>query len=196
MSRLMRRRDRVKEEIPITTVLLHYGYQVHAEEFEQQFPCDLHGDGFDSKPSGRVYPDSNDWYCFACDKTRDAISMVMEKEGVEFAPAIRLLEERYHLPELPWEDDDDRPFQETLSQEIGELVDGGKKEFGPERTRVGNLLDSLTRDGDLPLKQLLAFWEMYDRICWMVDKNKWDEPSGCAALDKLRERALKRVTEG
>lgn len=195
MSRLMRRRDRVKEEIPITQVLLRYGYQVHAEEYEQQFPCDLHGDGFDLKPSGRVYPDSNDWYCFACDKTRDAISMVQEKEGVEFPQAIRLLEQWYSLPEIPWEDDDERYFRDTLQQDVENQLEGGKREFESERRRVSTLLDSFTRERDLPIKQLLAFWEMYDRICWMVDAEKWDENSGCTALDKLRERAVKRMTE-
>ena len=195
MSRLFRRRDRVKEEIPITTILLRYDYRVHGESYEQQFPCDLHGDGFDGNPSARVYPESNDFYCFACDKTRDTIALVQEKEGVEFAEAIRTLEQWFALPELPGEDGDERPNREVLQNEVDQALEGGKKDFGTERNRVSALLDSITQEGEIPLLQTLAFWEMYDRICCQVDKGGWDEATGGTALEKLRTRVMKRLTE-
>ena len=63
MSRLKERIARIREEIPIATVLAHYGYRVRDDggEREQQFPCDLHGDGQDNTPSARAYDDH--WNC-------------------------------------------------------------------------------------------------------------------------------------
>jgi len=59
--------DRIREKISILDVLVAYGYRVRNDGGgrEQQFSCDLHGDGVDGTPSARVYPDSNSWYCVA-----------------------------------------------------------------------------------------------------------------------------------
>jgi intein/homing endonuclease len=65
MSRAKQRADRIRQDIDIVQVLADYGYKVNpgGGDREQQFSCDLHGDGSDSKPSARVYPSSNSWYC-------------------------------------------------------------------------------------------------------------------------------------
>ena len=83
------RAQRIKELIPIEQVLSDYGYAVHSDlgEREQQFSCDLHGDGSDNRPSARVYPETSSWYCFACSKARDAIATAQEKE--QFAMELR-----------------------------------------------------------------------------------------------------------
>ena len=62
-----KRAARIREEIPITAVLADYGYDVRDDggDREQQFPCNMHGDGYDVKPSARVYPESASWYCVA-----------------------------------------------------------------------------------------------------------------------------------
>ena len=75
MSRSERRAERIRSEVPIERVLALYGYEVRTEggSREQQFRCDLHGDGTDNKPSARCYPSSNTWYCWACNQSRDAI---------------------------------------------------------------------------------------------------------------------------
>ena len=92
------RSERIKEKISIFSVLHSYNYDVVDSPREQQFRCNLHGDGSDNSPSARAYPDSNSWYCFACGKTRDAISTVMEIEGVSFNQACKALETKYDLP--------------------------------------------------------------------------------------------------
>ncbi len=193
MSRLYRRRDRINEDVMITQVLSHYGYNVHPELVEQQFPCDMHGDGHDSKPSGRVYPQSNSFYCFACDVSRDPISTVMEKEGVEFVEAIKVLERRYKLPELPWEEEDKR--EKPLEHRIGEMVQGGtnSNSFDNARKRVHSMLDAATEDRDLNKPKLLAYWEMYDRFCYEVEKKNWTEQVGRDAMDKLRQRIMNKL---
>lgn len=67
MTRSERRAARIRTDIPITRVLEDYGYRVQDVDRQQQFPCDLHGDGSDGKPSARVYPESNQWYCVDID---------------------------------------------------------------------------------------------------------------------------------
>jgi hypothetical protein len=65
MSRLDRRLARIKAEIDISQLLSDYGYKVFANggDREQQFSCNLHGNGRDLKPSARVYGHSQSWYC-------------------------------------------------------------------------------------------------------------------------------------
>jgi hypothetical protein len=65
MSRSRERADRINQHVDIIKVLYDYGYRIHMGDGgqEQQFSCDLHGDGRDSKPSARVYPESKSWYC-------------------------------------------------------------------------------------------------------------------------------------
>ena len=78
MGRAKDAADRIRAEVPIVDVLYGYGYAVHpdGEDREQQFSCDLHGDGADTKPSARVYPDGGSFHCFACGRSRDAITLV------------------------------------------------------------------------------------------------------------------------
>ena len=67
--RTQRRIDQIKARLSIAQVLMDYGYPVRGDndEREEQFPCDLHGDGHDGKPSARIYPESNSWYCVDVD---------------------------------------------------------------------------------------------------------------------------------
>ena len=64
-SRNARRVAQIKASVPIIQLLSDYGYHVHlgGDYQEQQFSCDLHGDGRDGKPSARAYPASNSFYC-------------------------------------------------------------------------------------------------------------------------------------
>ena len=121
MGRGRRRADRIRQEIPIIQVLYDLGYRVRLDggDREQQFPCDLHGDGSDNKPSARVYPDSNSWYCFACSKPRDAITTLRDRMDLGFSEACKSLEKKYGLPSLPWSDEDeDSQKYETISSNL------------------------------------------------------------------------------
>jgi DNA primase len=42
-------------------------------------------------PSFHVWPESQRWKCFSCNRSGDAFSFVMEKEGVDFPEALRML---------------------------------------------------------------------------------------------------------
>jgi len=198
MSRARRRADRIREEIPIQRVLADYGYEVDPNyDGEQQFSCDLHGDGYDMLPSARVYPDSASWYCFACDVTRDAIQTVRDKEGLEFFPALKRIENRYGLSALPFEEGDDdykKGAAHGATKEITGLLDPSKS-FEDDQKRVHTLLDGFTVDKDLPMEDALKLWEAFDKISYHVYKKTLSEANGRVALAKIRRKALEKVKE-
>jgi len=162
MSRAKARADRIREQVAITDVLASYGYMVNPSggEREQQFSCDLHGDGTDSKPSARVYPETGSWYCFACATSRDAIQTVREKEGLDFRAACERLEQRYHLPPLPWEG----PEEEEVRSRDDWADDTPIVTASDAQKRVSALLRSVTTEKSLPLLGLLRLWEEHDRL--------------------------------
>lgn len=193
MSRARARADRIRKAIPITSVLASYGYAVHeGQDRQQQFSCDLHGDGQDSKPSARVYPETQQWYCFACATSRDAIQTVREKENLDFRGACDVLESRFKLPPLPWTSED------------GEEPEGGRGGtsedlfFIPPPTaqegkeRVRKLLLGITQEKALALKDTLLLWEEFDRLCSFLEK----DPEGL--LDEfmnLRNRVVRTISQ-
>lgn len=193
MSRARKRADRIRKEISIVKVLSDYGYRVHpgGGDREQQFPCDLHGDGVDNMPSARVYPASDSWYCFACDITRDAIQTAREKEGLGFWDAIKVLEARYRLPALPWEPDDD--VREPTAREQVERALVSDRPLEDVRNRVERLLKTVTLERSLPLPVLIALWEVYDRINYGVAKEDWKDHQAKQALARLRNATMEKL---
>lgn len=164
MSRSKERADRIRAKIPILDVLASYGYHIHSGvDREQQFSCDLHGDGTDSKPSARAYPNTNQWYCFACATSRDAIQTVREKEGLDFHAACSLLEKRFGLPPLPWVDED--KTEQALSFEAPVATAHDAKE------RVTALLRATTQERSLSLGEILRLWEEHDKLATLLEKN-------------------------
>ena len=149
----MKRSERIKEKISIFSVLHSYNYDVVDSPREQQFRCNLHGDGSDNSPSARAYPDSNSWYCFACGKTRDAISTVMEIEGVSFNQACKALETKYDLPVWVYsrESTEDHFKDEPSVDDLSILV-----------SRTEKLLMFKTKD--IELDTSLRLWEAFNML--------------------------------
>lgn len=202
MSRGRQRADRIRDQVSITQVLQDYGYTVHAGyDGEQQFSCDLHGDGQDSKPSARVYPDSGSWYCFACDRTRDAIQTTREKEGLDFWGAVKALESRYGLGRMVYEEEaeQDRDPAQGFAAEIKNATTtaatstAAATTWENEQHRAFRFLDGLTLGKDLPLGSLLKLWEAYDKVCYLVDKEMLTEDKAKAAISKVREKAMEML---
>lgn len=195
MGRAKKCADRIRAEIDITKVLSDFGYEVREDggDREQQFCCDLHGDGRDNKPSARAYPSSNSWYCFACGRTRDAIQTTREKEGVDFWTAIKTLETRYHLSPLPWDDDDvaaaSAPRPKGLVEQVRDSLTS-EKSFEEERIRVERLLQLTTNEREMPLTLLLGFWEAFDRVTHGVTNEGWSEMKGKQAALAIRTKIL------
>lgn len=189
MSRWRTRIDRIKKSISITQVLADLGYQVRSDgsDREQQFPCDLHGDGRDGKPSARAYPETASWWCFACSKYRDAIETVRAKQGTDFKRAVSYLEQKYGLPTLPWEDEGPVPERPNVENEITRM-------FKEDRTYSDNMktiksnLGWMTQDRELGMDQILTMWEAVDGIDWLVAQGKATENKGAQALLKVSNK--------
>lgn len=193
-SRLRARADRVNQECDLGELLQGYGYAVVPDrQREQQFSCDLHG--MDNKPSARLYGHNNTTYCWVCQKKRDAIAYVMEKEHLNFRDAIEQLEQRLGLPKLPWDDEAQRVPDPV--DEVAEVAGAAHSEasYESERERVRRFLDTLTSERDLDARTLLAFWEVFDRVDYGVAKQSWGEAKGVEALTQLRTRLMERLRE-
>jgi len=191
MGRSRQRADRIREEIPIIRVLSDYGYMVDpsGEDREQQFSCDLHGDGQDNTPSARAYPDSNSYHCFACGRSRDSIRLVMEKEGVDFSNACRVLEHRYGLPPLAWDEEQKGSTPEDEIQAALTTV----VSLEDEVKRVRHLLLAVTAERDLPMETMLALWEAFDKIGWLHQEGKIEERATREAVVRLRYITMEKL---
>jgi len=164
LSRAKRAADRIREEIPLIQVLADYGYDVEprVQDREQQFRCDLHGDGSDGKPSARYYPDGGQFFCFACGSSRDAVALVQEKEGKSFWEAVSLLEARYGLPPLPWQASDDKR-EPTVADQVKAALRPAESPEGA-LSRLERFLMGITQERSLPPERCAGFWEGYDRV--------------------------------
>lgn len=167
----------------MTQVLEDYGYKVRADwDAEQQFCCDMHGDGRDTKPSARVYPASNSWYCFACGRTRDVITTIREKEGKDFYTALGVIEKRFNLPPLPWADADD---EEEVTEEP--LVPSRTHaDFESEKKRLETYLLRRSQERVGGWRDLVKAWQAFDTIVLKP------EEEAAPLLSALRERLMKK----
>lgn len=190
-DRIKERVARIHKHVPILEVLAQYGYAIHedAEGREQQFSCDLHGDGQDGKPSARVYPDSSSWYCFGCSTSRDAIRTVQEKEGLSFSQACYKLEEQFNLSHPASWDPGEWDQKHSENPEDAIRIDDATT-FESEDRQTENLLLYLTQERILERQVCLLLWELYDRAVWSVHKEVWSESRGKEALVKLRAKTI------
>jgi hypothetical protein len=186
MGRAKDAADRIRAEVPIVDVLYGYGYHVHpdGEDREQQFSCDLHGDGADTKPSARVYPDSASFHCFACGRSRDAITLVREKEDVEFWQAVKMLESKYGLPPLPWSGPDEKSEPQTVAR-VSEALRSQDQTVEQVFQRVDRLVDSCCRERAVTPDQCAAWWEAHDKVAYLYGKEQITEGAAIAAALRI-----------
>lgn len=173
-------------------VLADYGYAVNpdGEDREQQFPCDLHGDGSDGKASGRLYPSSNSMYCFACGRARDAVSLAMEKEGLKFGDALDKLERRYGLPTLPDDGSDD---EEERAQTVADVLAEHPVPYEEASERADRFLRRVTSTRALPMDATLRLWWDLDRARHGATNEAWPDAKASAAVDAVRGAARAAV---
>lgn len=189
MGRARKRADRIRERVSITQFLsdLGYGVQPHGGDREQQFSCDLHGDGTDSKPSARVYPSSNSWYCFACSKKRDSITTLMERKGLKFHEACDVIEKNYGLPPMPYEKSESA-YSDLVFEER-------KPTFESMKNRINTILNTQRIEKSITLSQYLSVWEVYSMILYKVDNEKMTEDNAIKGLMKIKSKVFQYIKE-
>lgn len=187
MGRAKAAADRIRAEVPIVDVLYQYGYRVHpdGEDREQQFSCDLHGTGTDTKPSARVYPETASFHCFACGRSRDAITLVREKEGVEFWQAVKMLESKYGLPPLPWSGPEVDPGKQTEDRVKKALQQDQGQSVEQVFIRIDRLVDSCCRERSVTPHQCAAWWEARDKVAHYHGKEIITEDAAKAAAYRI-----------
>lgn len=192
------RAERIRAKVPIIQVLSDLGYDVDPSggDREQQFSCDLHGTGQDNKPSARVYPESGGFYCFACDKTRDSIGLLMVKRNLDFSSACRALEQEFHLPPLPWSDDaSSGPSPPSFQSDMDQII---RPTRGTDALRAGCLamLEAATVDRDFPMDVVMGWWELYDALAHNLDAGVMPQDKAAKAYARLRQRIIDKYGEG
>mgnify|MGYP006304583583 CR=1 FL=1 len=74
----------------ISTVLTHYGFNLPAPRHGWiSVRCAFHND---TVKSARLNTDNGGFRCFACDMSGDVYSIIMKKEGVNYAEALKIAE--------------------------------------------------------------------------------------------------------
>ena len=166
----------------MASLMRELGYDVEEDPREQQFSCDLQG-GRDSKPSARIYPESNSSFCFACAKSRTPISLLMDKREISFSAAVSWIERWAHLPPLedPGEDDDDDDFLGGSSQteEPGDLV------F--QRKKTETLLRQVTTERAIEMSLTLRLWEAFDLVVHAEQGPSWKKAQLAAIETRIRK---------
>ena len=198
MGRARESADRIRSEVPLVRVLYDYGYHVDPDgtDREQQFSCDLHGDGSDSKPSARAYPDSSSFHCFACGHSRDAITLVMEKEGIEFWPAIKKIEAEYGLPSLPWsgESQDSTP---SIREEVKSALASNKGlSIDQKFDRIKSKISILYEEGSADDAVCAGYWALYDKVKYYQDSGSHQPQVVSGLLDSLFSRIIEQEKKG
>jgi hypothetical protein len=190
-SRAQRSAERIREEVPLIQVLADYGFRVDPDhpDRQQQFSCSLHGDGSDSKPSARYYPEGQ-FFCFACGRPRDAIALVREVENLTFWEAVRKLEGRFGLKPLPFEEEEERT---TPQKEIERAL---QRRATPEQSlaRVEAFLMGLTRERSLEEGKCAGLWEAFDRVRLLAEDPQQSH-SVASLCDKILDRAKQALKE-
>jgi len=84
----------IKEQLSIVSVLNHYGIAMNKNK---HCKCPFHKD---DKPSLRIYPETNTYTCFGCDKTGDVIQFIQDIENCTKHKALKKAKELIGTAEI------------------------------------------------------------------------------------------------
>lgn len=201
------RAENIKKQVTVYDILNYYNVRIRTENAEVQFPCPLHGDGKDAGYSARAYPpeDGEDYggtYCWGCHKARDVIEWVKDKESLSFVQAMKLIEEKFSVDNVPniykffdpaadrqpEEGDESTSFvnNSRLVQEINSILSSSK-----QGTQIFSFIEkkifrlSQEKKDDLNMSDLLRLYYVLDSVQFDLKQNNIDEEKAQTILAKL-----------
>ena len=86
--------DTVIDRANVVDVISDYIPDLKKSGVNYKCICPFHKD---TNPSLVVSPSKNIWHCFVCGKGGNAVEFVMEKEGISFPEAIKVLAKKYNV---------------------------------------------------------------------------------------------------
>ena len=116
-------KEEIKERLDIVDVISGYIELKNAGSGSYKALCPFHGE---KSPSFYVSEPKEIWHCFGCDKGGDAISFVMEIEGMNFPDALRLLGKKVgvEVPEYrPQKGSDEKKFLTEMHDMAGKFYE-------------------------------------------------------------------------
>lgn len=193
------RADNVRRHVQMADVLSYYGINVPSNPSKEfQYACPLHGDGNDTKPSARCYPDTNSTYCWACGISRDPIRWSREKEGLSFWGAVKKLEDNYNVPRLSGHYDilKEESSGDKLLFNLQKTLQANKAPQKVELTLDDFLIDVRdtlvlkSRDKSWPTEKRLKAWSVYWATMTELNSSEMEEERAKDILNKLKLKIL------
>lgn len=192
----------LKSQVSIYQVLLHYQIPTlrsGMEGREVQYPCPLHGDGQDNSYSARVYPESGDTYCFACQKTRDIISWTQDKKSVPFMDAVRFLEDLFEVQNIP------RPTHNFSPKAKTSFVDDIKRLTSkevPKRKAIEwevfeeQMCDMLKiHKSVFTYQEVIRLWKVFDHVYYKAMYEGLSEEKSLEVLKKITLKIMEKIRD-
>lgn len=91
-------KDLIIEKVPLADVMVSYGVEFiynPVRVSEAQLKCPFHGR--DTKPSARLYNNTNSFFCWVCRKSWDVIAFIMDKENFTYRQALNYIVNRFKV---------------------------------------------------------------------------------------------------
>ena len=82
--------DNIRSRVTISDVMQNYAF-IENKGGSKWVKCPFHGGGNERTPSCKLDDIRGTFYCFGCHESGDIFSLVMKKEGVDFASAVEML---------------------------------------------------------------------------------------------------------
>ena len=166
------------EKLDILTVLSREGIDV---DLHGRFICPFHDD---RSPSGKAWPSSGRWFCFACGFGGDAVEFVRRRHNVGFKDALRILGIEMCRP------DPDVTRRLKLSREISRRFEKWR------RWHIGRLVDAIREKENALLRSLEEkLWERDEESFWEIVYRSADVPRLEWKVRLLRENEVPVVKE-
>lgn len=195
--------QKVLDSVDIFDVLIEVGFLGSGEKYEHNVRCPFHGDGNETHPSGRIFPNSKVansgvFYCFTCGQTWDPIKFVRDYTGVPYTKALEQLEGDFKISRPTIQEilnvDTFQPkpltakYKELDLEELKKMEEAKFEKAAQKIDYLEKRLRAISKSVDTSMFRKLG--EIADRIRGEVEERK---PNCLDHLDAVLEKVRKLV---